>query len=479
MTLAVRIDDFKPTSIVDVIVAAGCIVSWTLTGEWLVGAGLVVIWIGWRWFTSHDGPPVLAMAFTFQWVQVTIGMYYHALTGRTPNAIEFSIYRPMVIIGLGCLLSLALGLRIGMKVVRAPGRSHHTRMPVCSWPTLLILYVGALTVTRTLEQFAWEVPGLTQAMLALTVARLAILFIIFRRLSRPTLRWGWISVLLAGEIALGFTGYFAVFREPLVMAALAFLGVFDRGNRRHWLLLGGLILVLVFTGLMWMTIRTEYRRDFDEEASREVRLERIWSLASRSFDRGSDDLLHSVDVLVDRLWAVYYPALAVARVPTILPHTDGSILRQALLHLVTPRLLFPEKEILASDSDMVQIYSGVWVAGREQGTSIAFGYAAESYVDFGIPLMFVPVGVFGLLMGAAYHYWLRLIRNQELAAGLVAAIFWLSLYLFEQSWIKTLGNAATLMVYLGGGALVLDRRFLWRAAAPSLPTLRGEQLETP
>lgn len=64
--------------------------------------------------------------------------------------------------------------------------------------------------------------------------------------------------------------------------------------------------------------------------------------------------------------------------------------------VVTPRILFPDKGALLSDSEMVRTYSGVFVAGAEQGTSIAFGYAAEAYLDFGLPSMFVPSFLFGV-----------------------------------------------------------------------------------
>jgi len=32
----------------------------------------------------------------------------------------------------------------------------------------------------------------------------------------------------------------------------------------------------------------------------------------------------------------------------------------------------------------------------------------------------------------------------------VTVVFWLTLYLFERSWAKTLGSTITMMVYLGG-----------------------------
>ena len=139
------------------------------------------------------------------------------------------------------------------------------------------------------------------------------------------------------------------------------------------------------------------------------------------------------------------------------------------LHLLTPRLFFADKEVLASDSEMVLRYSGVLVAGagwraagQEKDTNIAFGYAGESYVDFGLPLMFLPILVYGFLMGAVYRGLLAVIWHRELAIALVTVVFWLSLYLFERSWVKMLGLSVTLVLYLGGATLLLDRFLLWR-----------------
>jgi hypothetical protein len=451
-----------------VVAGVVCVAAWYFARDWIAGLAVLVLWAGWRYLQHEDGPPVLAMAFTFQWLQVTIGMYYYGITGRSLEAVELSDYRPMVLIGLGCLVSLALGLKLGMRFVRRSGPAAGPQEErAFSWPVLIIAYVASVAVTGTIQEFAWEVPSLTQAILALTYVRFAMLFMMFSRLCKPRVRWGWLAVILAGEIMLGLTGYFAGFREPLVLAAVALLGAFDRRKLTHWLAVGLFGAVMLVTGLLWMAVRTDYRQDFESQAfaaSREARLERIAVLTSQWLRQDFKIVFDDMDVFVDRMWAIYYPALAVSRVPSMMPHEHGAILGRALVHILTPRLLFPDKAVLESDSEMVMYYSGVWTAGPEQGTSIAFGYAAESYVDFGVPLMFVPVFVFGCLMGMAYHWWLRMIRHRELAVGLVAVMFWLSLYLFERSWIKTLGLTVTMMVYLGGATLLIDRVLLWARA---------------
>src|SRR5262249_59395388 len=176
----------------------------------------------------------------------------------------------------------------------------------------------------------------------------------------------------------------------------------------------------------------EYRRDFEDQVfarSREVRLDRIGALSSRWMDRSPTEMLSDVDLFIDRLWAVYCPALALGRVPALMPHESGEILREAVIHALTPRVLFPDKPGVESDSEAVRKYAGVFVAGPEENTSIAFGYAGESYVDFGVPLMFVPVFIYATLIGMAYHAVFRLIRHRELRVATAVVIFWLSLFL--------------------------------------------------
>lgn len=457
-------------------VAAAAAGAWIIAADWIAAAGIVVLCAGWRYLRSADGLPVLAMAFTFQWAQITIGVYYHALTRRSMDTMDLSDYRPMVLIGLGCLVALLLGLVLGMKVVPAPRLGGDPRLAEAfTWSTLLTVYVGATIATGTIQEIAWEFPALTQAILALTYVRLATLFMIFRRLTHPRIRWAWIALVLLCEIPLGFTGFFAGFREPIMLAAVALLGVFDRRKLKHWIVLGVLAVPMLFTGVLWMAIRQDFRHDFESQVfaeSREARLKRITALTAAWLNSDHTELFEDVDKFVDRLWVVYYPALAVSRVPQVLPHTNGAILGRALQNLVMPRFLFPDKGEVISDSEMVTQYSGVWVAGTNEGTNMAFGYAAESYVDFGVPLMFLPVLVYGFLIGMAYHWWLGAIRHRDLAVGLATVMFWLCLYIFERSWVKTLGLTVTMMVYLGGATLLLDRILLWRSGGARAPRRR-------
>lgn len=443
--------------------AIGCFLCWFLIDDWIASLAILLLWAIWRFLPAEEGPPVLSMALTFQWAQASIGIFYHGLTGHPMEAIERSDYRPMVLMSLGSVAALLLGLALALRLWRRPFREMRPTRTFGD-RSLFALYLGFLVGLGLLQTFAWRIPGITQGILALGFLRLVVLYLLFRRLSGPPFRWTLLLPLLAFEVGLGFTGYFASFREPLVLLVLVLVERFDRRKMRNWLVLGATLAAVVVTALLWLSIRTTYRQDFEIEAfasSRSARLERVVDLSRGWFSSGSQSW-ENIDSFVERLWAIYYPALAVSRVPNILPHEDGRILLGAVRHVLMPRLFFPNKGSLLSDSEMVRKYSGVWVAGADEGTSIAFGYVAESYIDFGLPYMFVPMFVFAFLMGLAYRRFLRLIWYRELAVGLVTVVFWLSLYLFERSWVKTLGLTITLMVVMGAAVFILDRLLLLR-----------------
>jgi hypothetical protein len=380
------------------------------------------------------GVPVLFAAYAFQWVQVCSGYFYTLLTGRVLEATWASDYRTMMYIGLVSIVSLAAGIRVGYTVLAQRTSEAPIERRILGQPTLLLLYSGSLAVTASVQALAWEFPVLTQPIIALTFARLAILYLLLRRLAAPDFQAFKIAAVLGLEVALGLTSYFAGFREPLVLGILATLESFDRRRLSHWATVAVLFIVASGMGLMWLGIRKEYRRDFADTEflaeSRDVRLARIQELTEGWWKQDRQEFWWNLDQLVDRLWAIYYPALAVARIPNVEPHTDGELMGAALKHILMPRVLFPDKPELGSDSDRVRKYAGVWVAGAEQGTSIAFGYVAESYVDFGLPMMFMPMLIWGAFVGAAYRMVQTLIRHREISVPVLTVIFWLSVYLF-------------------------------------------------
>jgi hypothetical protein len=438
-----------------------------LFGHWVAGVAVAVLILIWKLLPQGEGPPVLALALTAQWVQISVGVFYVGMTGRPLEATLKSDWVPMVLIGLGGLVSLTIGLWLGIRYLKE-------RIPfpdvapveVITFKNLVIVYFVAILVTGSIQQAAFAYPQLTQAILALSFARLGIMALMFRRLTQPELRYVPLFSLLLFEVALGFTGFFSDFREPLLLAGLALLEGFDRHRREHWITAGVLAVVLSVAVLMWLSVRADFRADFDDQqfaTSRSARVERMQALSTDWLERsGASGVGDDVDLTIDRIWAIYYPALAVERVPKNVPHAGGSLMGATLYHMVTPRLFFPDKPPLPNDSEYVRKYSGADVAGAEEGTTIAFGYMVESYVDFGVPIMFIPMLIFGFGLGCAYVAVTRKIAHRELAIALATCIFWMNLNMFERAWAKMLGMALTTLIYLGFVSYVLDSWLLSR-----------------
>jgi hypothetical protein len=443
------------------VLTVASLIASALTDQWLIGVSIPVIWAVWRFLRLEGGPPVLAFAFTFHWTQVVIGLYYFAATGRAPLGMTADRYEEMVAIGLGCVALFVVGIRAGDALVSRKLRERPAREISISWANLLIFYFSILAFRTALHDFAWENPQLAQGILALTYIRFALFYLILRRLVIAQ-RYGMAAGFAAVEVALGLTGFFAEFREPIFIAAVVLAEQFEYRRVAHWLALGTIGSAAMLIGVLWIGIRSPLREDADSRARLSVtqRLNYTATLAQSWVSSDTDDKLSSVDNFVDRMWDVYYPALALARVPSVLPHTNGTIMLAALQHVLTPRILVPDKADIESDSLQVRRYAGVWVAGPEQNTTISFGYPIQGYIDFGIPGLFVPVFLYAVLMGASYRFFLRIIRHRELAVSVVTVIFWMSLYAFNRSWPKMLGLSLTLMVYLGGFTLLLDRYLL-------------------
>src|SRR5262245_18053274 len=145
------------------VVLAGAI-GWLASGDWLIGACLLVLGVGWLLLLPDEGPPVIALAFSMQWVSVSVGLFYNAVTGRPLEATIHSEYRTMVMIGLRVLLSMAAGLFIGKRLVGHAGPAKGLRAAYAlTFKTLVVAYAFGTAFVGAVQTAAWDYPGLAQA----------------------------------------------------------------------------------------------------------------------------------------------------------------------------------------------------------------------------------------------------------------------------------------------------------------------------
>ncbi|MFN2508810.1 MAG: hypothetical protein ABR589_08565, partial [Chthoniobacterales bacterium] len=121
----------------------------------------------------------------------------------------------------------------------------------------------------------------------------------------------------------------------------------------------------------------------------------------------------------------------------------------AIEHVLKPRLFFPDKAAI-DDSERTSQYTGMEVAGAEQGTSIGIGYFAESYVDFGPVGMFMPIALLGAGLGLIYRLFVIKARYKLLGGAIVTSIMVFGASTIETSNMKVIGGVLTMFFVMGG-----------------------------
>jgi hypothetical protein len=130
----------------------------------------------------------------------------------------------------------------------------------------------------------------------------------------------------------------------------------------------------------------------------------------------------------------------------------------AVLHVLTPRILFPDKPATPDDTTVTAYYTDLPTVlfAHADTTSISIGYLGELYIDFGIWGALVAVSLMGVAFGRCYCA----IRDYPgtptfVNYGLCMMIV-LQFSAFETALIKMLG--AVVMVLASALAL---QRVIW------------------
>jgi hypothetical protein len=334
------------------VILAGAI-GWLASGDWLIGACLLVLRLVRIVLQPDEGTPVIALASRMQWRVDCLGLFYRR--DRTSlDATIHSDYRTMVMIGLGVLLATIAGLYVGRRLVGLAGPATGLRPAYAlTFKTLLSAYVLGTIFVGAIQTAAWDYPGLAQAILALAYLRLGLLYLVLRRLVVSN-QWHY----LADYSWSRSSWHHRLLRRLPRAAHHGGLGVprILRSPQRtaldhHYEPRGDAAIL----GVAWIGVRVEYRRRFaiDDKFinNRSARIDLLkasisdWAGKAPRDDGGHRSFRRpDVDHLL--------PALAISRVPRCC-RTNGQLMTETLQY-PEPRLFFPDKPDIKSDSEMVR-----------------------------------------------------------------------------------------------------------------------------
>lgn len=419
-------------------------------------------WLCWR----PGEPAVILFIFGYQWIQASIAIFVANLKGLPINeTAELSVSNmgdatALSLLGLltivGCFRLTAGPTR---KSVIQRASLEASRVSVGS---LVIAYVLSIIGALVVQYVATIFQELQQPILALLSFKDAVFLIIayvgFKRGGQfRTLFY----FACAFEFITSLTGYFSEFQIVFIYTFIAMLASGMRLHASKLIGIGVLIAVAIFAGVVWTAVKVEYRWYLNGGTAQQVvsvgPYDALRTLGRMVFSVDGAQLAYGVDRFVSRLSYVEFFGASINNVPALVKHTEGALWGNALVHPFTPRVFFPNKPEIDS-SKQTNKYTGVRVAGREQGAQISIGYMGESYIDFGFWGMFFPLALYGAFAGWCYRKVLSLKKFAGLISmGLSVPLLMGGFYLNAES-VKIVGHLiVTALAIFVAHALFADR----------------------
>jgi hypothetical protein len=162
--------------------------------------------------------------------------------------------------------------------------------------------------------------------------------------------------------------------------------------------------------------------------------------------------------LLDRAALFHMVCLTVDRIPAFLPHLYGETYKDLPAQFV-PRVIWPNKPSPHLSNDRLAIYLGLVDPEATQTVSIAFGFIAEAYANFGL----LGVAVLGALMGWGFKTVMALGQDAPQFSALGLFLILLTAWSFQAemvmaSWLTSLFQAAVVVVGVPVAWRAISRR---------------------
>ena len=314
----------------------------------------------------------------------------------------------------------------------------------------MITYFGALIVAEIGVWFTRFIPQLQQQFYMLQMLKFACIYLVATAVFSTGRGYLWLSVMLAIEVVTGMTGYFGAFKEGFFIVFIALLATGQRSSKRIWVFGTTAAICLVMLSLVWTSVKKDYRhwvsgntgeqivaRSFHERAN--WMLDHI-SLSNIDYSRALRDMTERVDNT--EIYALYLARADAGYVVDLPSRYLG-----AFKNILMPRILFPDKGVI-NDSYFTRAMTGLNINNQ---TSISMGYIAEAQYDFGIPLMFVPIFIIGMVVALAGRYFMNREVPYVIRQAFATTVLFNSL-MFGSNFDKALGGFLMELIVL---ALVL------------------------
>ena len=404
---------------------------------------MIAIWLLW----SGDDPPILLLPPLFQWSQVSI-IPLSTIWRQVPLN-DLSEYgadlERSAFYGLAGVAALAVGLRLGSRQVGASAFAGRLRAEASAWrfrdvARVAFAAIGFGYACAIISGMAGPARELFHQ--ASNIKYVGLFILAYWCLARGS-HYRVLGLVIAFDVLFGMTGFFAEFKNSVLTLLVAAIAARPRVRPADVLIIGVAGALLLSVGIFWSAIKKDYRMLLNQGTGAQVVTipigERLSYLMHAASSMDTARISEGFDLLVARHGYIDFLALTLQNVPYAVPHENGRLTLAVLEHIAMPRVLFPSKPPLPSDTEVMSKYTGLPMMWDED-TSISIGYLGELYIDFGLVGGIIAACVIGFVVGFAY----RTCRDYLSSPVLLTAGFCMMVALpaasFETAYIKLIGS---------------------------------------
>ncbi len=398
-----------------------------------------------RFLWRNKEIPFLFGALLLQWLSITVKIYYaNYLDKAFQSVYDYPDHiRDAFTLSLIGIIMISLGIYVinyGTKAVNTDVLTFHALN--INIRKLLRFYIIVIILYPILNRLSFTLGGLQQPLSKLLDFKWALFTILFIATTAQKQYQKQFIILVVIEILIGLTGFFSSFKDYLFILLIIYIGFNYRKLRIGQLIgLSIIMTILIVFVFSWQSIKQEYRKYLTEGKLTQTSTRSTFDALSKLNELvGTIDqkkLNEGFELTVNRLSYIDYFSATQSHVPLKEPFANGELWGGALGRIFQPRIFFPNKKVI-DDSEKTTKYTGIQVAGREQGTSISLGYITETYVDFGPLTMHFILFLFGCLIGLIYRYVINNSHSVLYGFAFTTPLF-LIIYSYETALDKMMG----------------------------------------
>jgi len=397
-------------------------------------------------FLEKMGFAVIFLGLCMQWLSISIKLIYGIFINlplpevipndSIPDKVTTAFY--LSLIGL---IITALGIYLATGRARQVNFIHNLEKELLTYDAKKIVIAAILAhlLYTTLYVIRFAIPGINSIATVIFQLKWGVFLVAFYIVHKQNSSKILFYVFAFFLFVTGF-GFFSNFKEVLFFMFIGFLSLKPKLEKKHYLLASIALLLIFRLGIVWTAVKGDYRmylsggaRTIQNIRTTSESLSYLWNHYQ---DISREETDQALEALIDRIGYIDYFSLTLNHVPEIIPHENGEIWKNAVLHIFKPRIIFTNKPII-DDSEHTSKYTGRQFSGI--GTaSFSLGYTADAYIDFGPFLMFLPLFLLGWLIGKFYQNLLMNSLNYVWGVILTAPFFFFT-NIYGMNTIKVFG----------------------------------------